>query len=44
MSSRRVRAEIERSRSFRGFAELRHAHGVILENAKMKREGGYTNA
>jgi hypothetical protein len=39
MPSRRVRAEIERSRSFRGFAELCQAHWVILENAKTKRDG-----
>jgi len=39
MSSRRVRAEIERSRSVRGFAELSQAHWVILENAKTKRNG-----
>lgn len=39
MSSRRVRAEIKRSRSFRGFAELCQAHWVILENAKAKRDG-----
>jgi len=39
MASSRVRAEVTRSRDFRGFAELIHAHWVILDNAKGKREG-----
>lgn len=39
MTSERVRAEVSRSRDFRAFAELSHAHWVILDNAKARREG-----
>ena len=39
MTCKRVRAEVKRSRSFRGFAELSQAHWVILENAKAKHDG-----
>ena len=41
MDEPRVKAVVTRQREFRAFAELSHAHWVILDNAKTKRDGWF---